>query len=203
MSVLFRYDGIDRTGDKATREAAFERFRNMLRDRMLSLSGELSDQDKAFGYLLKLEQSPALDNDKKHTRFVGPLAALEAEWNSRHALQILVGRIGASGSIFKVRTRFYFGDLHGHLPSRQLQLEFPISEDEFDTTADSHTLATLYAVAMDAKRRKSETSKIIKLMHLARQYGQGVPNNILGIPELKQAIERSLAELITEAKNAP
>jgi hypothetical protein len=110
-------------------------------------------------------------------------------------LQVFWGRVRSSDSNFYVRSEIFLGDLKGYLKQDSITLDLAIVDDEFDTTRDSHTIITLYALGMDALARGRPNNEVVFFLSEANARLPDLTENMLGIADLKKAIKTALEKL--------
>jgi hypothetical protein len=149
-------------------QSAFGQFYSILKNKLLNMSLELSEKDDPNGgYLAQLE----LDR----TGVEAPLTN-EAKldyWEKTGALALLEGVIFSSGDgeIVIISTAD-LGGLGENLPKRTIDLELKVEPREFRSMRDAHSLATLYALAMDAARLKKPDRVRIAILSKAYAIAQ-------------------------------
>jgi hypothetical protein len=143
-------------------QSAFGQFYIILKNKLLNMSLELSKKNDPSDYLARLE----LDR----TGVEAPLTT-EAKldyWKKTGALALLEGMIFSSGDgeIIIISTAD-LGELGENLPKRTIDLELKVTPREFRSMRDAHSLATLYALAVDAKRLKKPDHVVINILSKA------------------------------------
>lgn len=188
---IFKYGGI--TTPKQEKE--FGAFKDIIIAKIVKLTQELEAKGSQFSYVSSLRANfvHGVTSDE-HLPFRGSGQDLYDHWYSSGALQVMWGRIRSSDSKSSVRSEIFLGDLKGALDAPSLTLDLPIVDEEFDTTRDSHTVTTLYALAMDAEKRGRPKDEV--LMFLSEAYGRlpDLPQDIPGMKGLKEAILQSIKE---------
>ena len=178
---LSKYEGAPRS--------AFDQFYIILKNKLLNMSLELStNEDESFYYLSRLK----LDR----TGVEAPLTT-EAKldyWKKTGALELLEGMIFTSGNgeIIIISTAD-LGELGDNLPKRTIDLELKVTPEEFRSLRDEHSLATLYALSMDAKRLKKPDHVIINILSKAYTISQNLDSkNSPDIELVKKEIKKML-----------
>lgn len=192
---IFKYSGI-RT---ERHENEFDAFKEIIVAKILKLNQEFETKGNNFGYVSHL--SPCFVSDlasDEHLPFIGSQKDLYDHWYSSGALEVLLGRIRSTVSGFSVRSEVFLGDLKGNLGNPSVTLDLAIVDEQFDTTRDSHTLVTLYALAMDAQERGRPRNEV--LTFLSEAYGRlpDLAEDIRGIRDLKEAIIMAIEQLRTQ-----
>jgi hypothetical protein len=188
--LIYRYGGASQS---QAHEVAFERFIDMVQDRLLSLSGELSGLGGNLAYLHDLQRSVVTQNGQP-IEFNGSLSDLKKHWSQGQTLAVLTGQIGEHAQKFRVRSRIFLGDLKGALPREDIVVDLEFDINDFEPASDTHAVAAIYALAMDARRRGLPRDAILRLLNRAKQYARGIDDHLAGIAQLKAAITQSLSD---------
>jgi len=189
---IFKYGGL--TTPRAEKE--FDAFKEIITAKIVKLTQELEAKGSSFSYVSNLRANFVRDiTSNEHLPFTGSGQDLYDHWNSSGALQVMWGRIRSSDSKFSVRSEIFLGDLKGLLAMPSITLDLPIVDEEFDSTSDSHSVTTLYALAMDAQKRGRPKDEV--LMFLSEAYGRmpDLPQNVQGIRDLQEAIRQSIEQV--------
>ena len=91
-----------------------------------------------------------------------------------------------------MRSKIYLGNLKGHLNDATITVDLPIKDEEFDTTRDTHSVVTLYALAMDARQMNRPENEINALLAEALSRFPDNHENMPGMTALKEAITQIL-----------
>ena len=175
-------------------EKAFSAFMSMLHGRMLTLVGELTALDGELAYLNGLSQLAVKDLAGKPVQFKGSPSDLRQRWLDDGTLTLLYGLIRKPTARFRVRSYFYYGELHGELATSDVRVEAEFKLEDFELASESHTAAAIYAIAMEAEARGLPAQTVIALLNKAKSYALGV-SEAEGIAPLSQAIDKSLGRL--------
>ncbi len=176
-------------------ENEFKEFIEIIRTKILKLAEELKIKGYNFNYLGQLKTSMVLDEKTgKPKIFEGSMQELDEHWKRSGALEVLNGRLRHQDKIITVRSNVFLGELKGELATPIITLDMPISDNEFDSTRDSHSLVTLYAMAMDAKNRGRPPYEIISILSEANAIAEDFKKDMPGIQTLQSAIKKSLDE---------
>ena len=194
---IYKYKGIH----NGAHEAAFDQFTEIIHDKIINLAQTLAAQGDEYKYLLDLKPVPVTDIVGTHLEFSGALAELEKYHTTSKALEVFSGRLRGDNSSFSVRSRVYLGSLGEALEHNSISLDLQIDDSEYDRTTDSHSLITLYALAMDARRLGYPRELIYALLGEAVLRMPEVPDDLKGVPEVKAAINQAIEKLKLE--NAP
>ena len=188
---LFKYSAIHDGDEEVIRQ--FESFTDIIRAKISSISEELSSSPH-FSELQNLNTFLPKDENGKHVKWSGSNADLMARWKSSSALEIFIGRIRVADDHYSVRSEVFFGDLKTSLNSRFIKIDLPIEDEQFDTTRDSHSVAILYALAMDARQRCRPEYEVIELLSAAKERLADVPSSVTGVEGLRSAVNSGLEE---------
>lgn len=175
-------------------DKAFTAFMSMLHGRMLTLAGELTALDSGLAYLNGLSHLAVKDAGGKPVQFKGSPNDLKQRWLDDGTLTLLYGLIRKPNARFRVRSHFYYGDLHGELDSSDVRVEAEFKLEDFELASESHTAATIYAIAMEAEARGLPERTVVALLNKAKSYALGV-TEAEGIAPLNAAIDKSLARI--------
>ena len=164
---LFQY------GSTSAPEAqrAFEDFRELMVDKLPRLASELlSVQELAGLDELALLPVPGADGQglARPSERIPSLAKRRDYWKATGALALLTGRVKRAGaSDYVIRSSFFLGEL-GQAPGTEvIDVELPFTAAAYDTTQDSHSVAVLYAFAMDLARDCAKRAEVFFLLSQA------------------------------------
>jgi len=174
---IFKYGELE---DPKKRER-FSEFKDILRAKISTISDELSGPSGGLSELARLAPFFIVDGNSNHVVFSGNNADLSRRWSRANALEILSGRIRDTGVNFSVKSRVFFGELDTGLGSRFLTIELPIIDEEYDTTRDSHSVAILYALALDSMQRCQPEDKTMLLLSAAYERLADLPQDLPGM----------------------
>ena len=172
--------------DYATSDASLDQqlgqFHTIVRNKIQMLAQSIATRDPACLYVgdLRVQQT-------KRQLTSSPSATL-AEWRNSGALLFLSGLFFRSGTDPVVRSQPFFGELAGQSDVGRVQIDLAINPDEFARTTDSHSLAVLYALAMDAKRRGQPNTVVLTFLGEAISIASGLDSKVPGVMPLKNAI---------------
>jgi hypothetical protein len=176
-------------------EKEFKEFIEIISAKILNLAEEFKIKGDNFNYFGQLKTSIVLDEKTgKPKIFEGNMQELDEHWKKSGALGVLNGRLRLQDKIITVRSNVFLGELKGELASPIITLDMPITDDEFDSTRDSHSLVTLYAMAMDAKKRGRPPYEILSILSEANAIAKDFKKDMPGIQTLQSAINKSLDE---------
>lgn len=176
--------------DYATSEGGPEQqlaqFQTIVRNKIQMLAQSISLRSPLCKYVadLRVERTP-------RQLASSPNATL-AEWRSSGALLFLSGLLFRRESDLIVRSQPFFGELGGETDVSRVQIDLRINEDEFGQTTDSHSLALLYALAMDARRRGQSNDVVLVFLGEAVSTAQGLDSSVPGVMMLKNALRDAL-----------
>lgn len=182
--TVFRYDGtLDGKG-----EQAFEQFRGILEDKILNLGQELSSSHPQAKYIERLRMFYSGDRSPDRTQ----LSRFAAHTGS---MGLLSGTVFLEDDAAIVRSRYFLGELGGGLTTDSVVLELPIKAKEFGSIRDSHSAATLYGLAMDAKRLGLPQKVRVECLSRAYSALADLNESNPGVAELKAAVELELRKM--------
>lgn len=187
---LYKYGG----AYSEEKRNALNDFEVMIRDRLVTLSEEILEEWPNFDYFSHLSITRVMDSRDQHIEFQGSLADLKRKWQERGTLELLTGRIRGDNAPFVARSRIYLGELGEGLGSRPIKFDLLIDPDKFECARDSHTVITLYALAMDAASRADSGELSRYLLQRASVYAEELPISALGIRRLRDAILTALEQ---------
>lgn len=176
--------------------AAFESFQQIITTKFLTLVDELQGI-ASLPSLNILAVHKVLDaKTGQYLDFAG-LSSLDLEtyWEAQGALAVLLGRLQERNQVYLVRTRFFLGKLKGTLPSPSVNIELPVRDDQFDTTRDSHSAMTLYALAMAATAQCQHREQVMQLFDEALIRATSAKDAFENFDEIKKAIAAGVDQL--------
>lgn len=190
---LYKYSG---THSEEQRRA-FEDFEDMLREKLISLSEEISQEITKKGldadHFGRLRIDKVIDSQGNHLEFEGSLDDLHRKWQERGTLKLLTGRIRRDNAPFVAKSRIYLGALGDELGTRHITVRLSIDPDAFESAKDSYTATTLYALAIDARRFHNwELSHY--LLQRAYVYVADIADSIEEMGLLRTKIEDALGQ---------
>jgi len=145
-----------------TREASrkFDYYRQIIAGKLHNLAMVFSGTVEAK-YLTRLSvfnlaatSPPSLEQKRAH-------------WINYSALELMQGIITQTNGDYWIKSQIFLGDLGAmgnYLGKQQVTVDLLLSADELSTIADSHSLVTLFALAMDAKRLNLPAPYILSLL---------------------------------------
>lgn len=190
---MFRYAG---TNDQPAM-GAFLDFRDIIVHKLL-LAREVgaATPDVATD---RLRVAQVRDQAGEWMAFSADLTMLEGYWRDHGPLGVLLGRVRHPDGGFTVRSSIYLGGLQGDLPQPFVDIDLPIADEQFDTTRDSHSVVTLYALAISTLRdpaspaidcRRSDVSA--HLLNEAYVRAEDVTREVPSLDFLRDAITTTL-----------
>ena len=193
---LFQY-GRTNTDQQNT---AFLDFRDLLTENLPRLSAELS-QDITIPALSHLSLKPVIDENgellRPETR-IGSLEDKRRYWLQTGALSVLTGHIRQQEDVPYVYTTFYWGELSGPYPDEMITLKLPIVGESFDSTYDSHSVATLYALAQEIKQDCENVAATAYLLSEAHKRAKAVTGDL---SELGAELENMIVTAIDQLRS--
>ncbi|MEM7023807.1 MAG: hypothetical protein AAF637_14620 [Pseudomonadota bacterium] len=192
---MFRYAG---TNDDPAM-GAFLDFRDIITHKLLLIAREVSSPDSATD---RLRVTQVLDQAGAWAAFSADLSMLEGYWRDHGPLGVLLGRVRQRNDGFAVRSSMYLGALQGDLPQAFVDIDLPIADAQFDTTRDSHSVVTLYALAigtlLDPASDTIDCDRSAlggQLLNEAYMRAQDVTRELPSLAFVEDAIEASLERL--------
>ncbi len=180
-------------------KTAFYDFRDLLSEKLPMLSSELV-QEVNIPALSQLRLKPVTDSDgellRPNTR-VGSLDDKRRYWSETGALGVLTGYVTQQEEIPYVHTTFYWGKLRGAYLAESITLKLPVVGESFDSTYDSHSVATLYALAHEIKQDCSNVSATVYLLSEAHKRAQAVSGDF---PEFGADLENMIVNAIDKIR---
>jgi hypothetical protein len=160
---IFQY--VVKTDEEASR---FLKFHQILFENLLELSREASVEG------LKVSPSPSRKPPKAPDSLNGMKAGWEDSWCA--ALLLLSGSLDREGGAYQVDSLIYWGQLKPDGMQEYIKARMPITPQGQLTANDTHSLITMFTLAMDAKRRQAHSSVVLKLFQLARNKAADLEN---------------------------
>lgn len=116
-------------------------------------------------------------------------------WKQSHALEVLGGIVMTSPQ---------GRELGRDLPKRTVDLELELTMEEFRSTRDAHSLVTLYALCMDAKRLDRTPNAILTILAKAHFIAQELDMaHLQDVAKVKERVTAMLAEIEKERVKEP
>lgn len=172
--------------DYATSDATLDQqlgqFHTIVRNKIQMLAQSIATRDPQCVYVadLRVQQT--------RRQLTLSASATLAEWRNSGALLFLSGLFFRNGADPVVRSQPFFGELAGPSDVGRVQIDLAVNPDEFARTTDSHSLAVLYALAMDAKRRGQPNAVVITFLGEAMSIASGLDAKVPGVAPLKNAV---------------
>ena len=188
--VVYKYRGIVTEEQKI----AFEEFKAMIHDRILTLAEELSARGKEFEYLLELKPSFL------RVPFEGSAGDLHRAWDRNRALELFSGMLRSSQGKHSVESRVFLGGLKGDLERASIKLDLRIDPADFRKTANTHILATLYALAVDARRLGYPSNVVLALFGEANAHAATIRGDKAQVEPIRAAIRRALEGAVAQIR---
>jgi hypothetical protein len=174
----------------AQQRQRFGQFQNIVRNKIQMLAESLAARHPECKYV----------GDLRIVRIDRQLASspseMLAEWRATNALAFFSGLVFQKEADIMVRSQPYFGELAIDVPGiSRVQLDLKVDEQEFSQTTDSHSLALLYALAMDARRLGYSRDVVFTYLAEAVSVARGIDSTMPGIALLKRALRSSLEQM--------
>ncbi|MDW4497407.1 hypothetical protein R5H30_05390 [Sulfitobacter sp. D35] len=151
---LFRYGSTT----AADAEIAFQDFRDMMVAKLPRLASELEalglNIDAGQLARLALEPVPKPGSDGSEiadpVELIPTLESRRLHWSQTGALALLTGRVKRlDPTELAIRSSFFLGELGRGSGTETVDVELRFSDATYDTTNDSHSVAVLYALALE------------------------------------------------------
>lgn len=167
-------------------EQPLAQFQTIVRNKIQMLAQSMALRNPLCAYVadLRVERTP-------RQLASSPSAAL-SEWRSTGSLLFLSGLLFRRDAALMVRSQPFFGELSVGADVSRVQIDLRIDADEFGQTTDSHSLALLYALAMDARRRGLPNDVVYVFLGEAVSIAQGLDTTVPGVQLLKNALRGAL-----------
>jgi hypothetical protein len=194
---LFKYAGTDAENLKT----AFLNFKDLMREQMPLLSSELVEELENRGGIDipavgRLMLKPIVDEQGNLRVSAGSLDDRRRYWRETGALGVLTGKLQLKQDIPTIRTFFRWGELHAPDANETITLELPVNGEAFDTTNDSHSVATLYALAHEIGRDCVQRASAFYLLSEADKRARAVAEDNVGMgTELQLMVSQAIAAL--------
>jgi pimeloyl-ACP methyl ester carboxylesterase len=169
-------------------QEAFDQVLGLIKDRIMSIRDRLADaKDVERQYLSHLTdcliEGDLATDEQVRQRF----------WDNSHSLQLIDGVVFSQASGARARSRVYLGSLGGDIT--QLPLDIRVSPDAFNTIKDLYSLATIYALAMDAKRLQKPVALRLQYLDAAITLSKDLSANMAEAKQLQEALKREAMSL--------
>ena len=132
-------------------------------------------------------------------------AQLHNEWQRRGALLLMDGVIAPSNGTNIAKSSIYLGDLGRTAPGHSTELihvDLPLRGEEYGSIADSHSVAALYGLALDARDSGLAKDFYVKVAARALELVDTLSTGPAVAPDLKH-LRCGLLALIGEATGTP
>ena len=144
-------------------EGEQQSIQRILHTKLINLADELQSKGEDFTYLENLQLDPVLNGLSSGYS----LKDLSIYWKKSHALEVLSGVVYVKDELPYVVSNIYFGDLADNLNKKMITVEMKLVPEEWKTLNDSHSLVTLFSLAMDAKRTQKPRGVISEYLSSA------------------------------------
>ncbi len=180
-------------------QTAFLDFQDMLRDKLPRLASEVQ-RTGSMAIVTELALHPILGEGARlqtPDERAGSLAARRHYWTETGALSILTGKVLTKDSTPYIATTYFWGELRGPYPEEMLDITLPVTEEQFNTTDDSHSVATLYALAHEIGKDCNNRANAVRLLSEAHKRAKAVAADA---PELGTRLEALVEAAIKSLK---
>jgi hypothetical protein len=186
----------DYASSEAGSDQQLAQFHTIVRNKFQMLAQSISIRNPLCKYVadLRVERAPR--------QLASSANATLAEWRNSGALLFLSGLFFRRESDVIVRSQPFFGELGSGADVSRIQIDLRIHADEFGQTTDTHSLALLYALAMDARRRGQPNDVVLSFLGEAVSTAQGLDSTVPGVLPLKNALQDALKGIGAPVKDA-
>lgn len=132
-------------------------------------------------------------------------AELSAEWRRLKALLLMDGVIVPADGTHLAKSSIYLGDLGRHAPGKSAELihvDLPLRGEEYGSIADSHSVATLFGLALDARDNGLPKDLYVRLAARALEIVDPLAAGPAPAPDLKR-LRCGLLTFMAEATDTP
>lgn len=182
-----------------TLQTAFLDFQDMLRDKLPRLATEVQ-HTVSMDVIAELSLRRILGEGaqlRSPDELAGSLAARRRYWAETGALSVLTGKVLTKDRKPYIATTYFWGELRGPYPEEMLDITLPVTEEQFNTTYDSHSVATLYALAHEIGKDCDNRANAVRLLSEAHKRAQAVAADA---PELGTRLEAIVEAAIVALK---
>lgn len=130
-------------------------------------------------------------------------AEFSAEWRRLNALLLMDGVIVPADGKSIAKSSIYLGELGRNAPGQPVELlhvDLPLRGEEYGSIADSHSVAALFSLALDARNSGLTKDFYVKIAARALEILDMLDTR--SAPDLKR-LKCGLLELIAEATDTP
>lgn len=190
---IFRYGGVE----SDTARNKFSLFHRLLVEKLKHLQTEAMSAEVGTQYLEKLKIIPR-DIASIPEPPEGVLKQKEG-WAYWQALVLLSGALDEERGVYQVTSSIYWGDLKPEGLRETIYARMPVTPEGQRNASDTHSLITLVALAVDAKRRDCHSAVVLHLLKLAQDTARDIEkrNELEGdLIKLKAYIEDQIKLLI-------
>ncbi len=192
---LFQYGSTNAPDTKI----AFLDFQDLMSEKLPRLAAELLSE-RELSNVTNLALHPVMDADgEKLVRPVDRISSLDSKrnyWRETGALALLTGRVKQIGDAgLSIRSTFFLGELGQQQGAETIDLELPFSSATFDTTNDSHSVAILYALAIDISGNCAARADVYFLLSQAKLRADAITEEASDIGQkLAQTVQGALKD---------
>jgi|SoiMethySBSTD1v2_1073268.scaffolds.fasta_scaffold05286_3 hypothetical protein len=168
----------------------FDQFYGIVSSKIRVLGDRIARDHPACDYMrdLRVEKTGRVDDRSANRTLL--------DWRSTNALLFLSGMFRRDGTTDYVRSTPFFGELASKdADLNSLQLELRIDVSELQQTTDSHSLAVLYALAMDARRLGRPNDVVLTFLGEAVSVAQSIDSSLPGVAALKAQLRKAIQDL--------
>jgi len=176
----------DYTSKEAEPEQPLAQFQTIVRNKIQMLAVLIANRNPRCKYVEDLRV------ERTSRQLASSPNATLAEWRSSGSLLFLSGLLFRHNADLIVRSQPFFGELGVGADFSRVQIDLKVDADEFGQTTDSHSLALLYALGMDARRRGQPNDVVYVFLGEAVSIAKGLDSSVPGVLLLKNHLRAAL-----------
>lgn len=190
---IFRYGGVE----SDTARNKFSLFHRILVEKLKHLQYEAISAEVGTGYLDKLRIIP-----RDIASIPLPPEGVREQktgWEMWNALVLLSGGLDEERGVYQVTSSIYWGDLKPEGLPETIYARMPVTPEGQRNASDTHSLITLLALAIDAKRRECPSALVLHLLQRAEEKATDIErrNELEGdLVKVKAYVEAEIKTLL-------
>ncbi len=187
--TVFKYYG----GETEKLEPGFEQFKGILDNKLRNMVQEFLSRGEDYAYLSSL---------KLH--FTDQFCPSSLDGRRQYmakttSLELLSGTVFLIKDTPVIQSTVHFSKIDDPLSESSINIVLKVVPEEFRPARDSHSMVTLFALAMDAKRMNKSTDIIVS--YLSKAYSIAADMDLEQYPALELLKERIEKKLESYRKN--
>jgi|GEM_PF-6970862 len=195
---MFKYGGVK--GDSAERK--FSLFHSIIIEKIRHFQQKAQFAEVDVKHLEKLTIVPGTDNIADFADAPTSFKDLQNTWEAyKNYLVLLTGKLDeVKSKQYYAFSQVYWGTLRPVSLHEEITAKLPIAADSGGKTMDSHSLLTLFTLAMDARRRECHSSTILYLLQEALYHANDLErrDKLEGdLAQVKKFIEKLIASYVS------